>query len=74
MAIFMGKNLKPHKKTIRFTDEEIALLEEVMGERTITDTIMAGLRALREDRRNKISQADIIGWIRRNTKESDDGA
>ncbi|MEO0606628.1 MAG: hypothetical protein AAFY82_00245 [Pseudomonadota bacterium] len=62
----MAKNLKK-SRTFRFTEEEMALMDRVKGEKTYAQIIVEGLQAL--DRPNEISQETVLDWIRRNTKE-----
>lgn len=62
----MGKHLGT-QKSIRFSDEELELLDRLAEKHgTIKAAIMAGLHAL--DRKNDLTQKDVLDWIRRHTK------
>ena len=62
----MGKHLGT-QKSIRFSDEELELLDRLAEKHgTIKSAIMAGLPAL--DRKNDLTQKDVLDWIRRHTK------
>lgn len=54
--------------SIRFSDEEMALLDKVAKDRKISKTaaLVAGLNALAS--RETVSQEAVIDWIRTNTK------
>ncbi len=62
----MAKHLGT-QKSIRFTDEELALLDRLAKKhKTIKAAIMAGLNSL--DQRNGLTQDEILAWIKRHTK------
>lgn len=62
----MAKHLGT-QKSIRFSDEELALLDRLAKKHgTIKAAVMAGLESL--DRKNDLTQKDVLDWIRRNTK------
>ena len=62
----MAKHLGT-QKSIRFSDEELKLLERMAGKHgTIKAAVMAGLHAL--EKRNDLTQDQVIDWIRRHTR------
>lgn len=55
----MGKNIKT-PKTFRFSDEELALLASLSDGRNMTETLVEGLKALREQRNNQPTDAELV--------------
>ena len=60
----MGKNLKK-SKTFRFSDSELELLESLKGDGSYTETIVAGLQALRDRAANQPTNAELIDMLMR---------
>jgi hypothetical protein len=55
------------QKNIRFSDEELALLDRMTEKHeTMKAAILAGLRAL--EGHNDLTQDQVLDWIKRNTK------
>ena len=54
-------------KSFRFSPEELARLEAAKNKHgSYKAAIMAGLESL--DRKNDLTQKEVLDWIRRNTK------
>lgn len=63
----MGKNLKK-SKTFRFSDEELDLLESLRGDGSYTETIVAGLHALRDRNKTQPTNVELIEILRERLK------
>jgi hypothetical protein len=62
MSKFMGKNVKT-PKAFRFTDEELALLEELSAGRTMNQTVVDGLKALKNQRANAPTDEELLDFL-----------
>lgn len=67
IAFFMAKNLKT-SRTFRFTESEIALMEEMKGDKTYAQILIDGLHALKRERDEGLTVDQVTDWIRQNVR------